>query len=57
MIKFVRSCSDVASQPAIEPAARSAEKVAEARNFRSLDALMSDAVDNRRLDTLANALA
>lgn len=57
MTNHVRSCIDVASPPAFEPVDCSAEQVAEARYFRSLDELISDAVDNRRLDTLANALA
>ncbi len=57
MTSHVRSCSDVASEPEVEPADCSAEHVAKARYFRNLDELVSDAVDNRRLDILADALA
>ena len=57
MTIHVRSCSDAASPPEVEPADCSAEQVAKARYFRSLDELMSDAVDNQRLDMLADALA
>lgn len=57
MTIHVRSCSDVASQPEGEPADCFAEQVAKARYFRNLDELMSDAVDNQRLDILADALA
>ena len=57
MTIHVRSCSDVASQPEVEPADCSTEQVAKVRYFRNLDELMSDAVDNQRLDILADALA
>lgn len=57
MTNHVRSCGDVAFPPATEPDDCSAEQISEARYLRSLDELMSDAVDNRRLDTLADALA
>ncbi len=57
MTSHVRSCSDFAFKPEVEPADCSAERVAKARYFRNLDELMSDAVDNRRLDLLADALA
>lgn len=57
MSSHVRSCSPVAPPPAVEPADCSAEQLAEARYLRGLDELMSDALDHRHLDTLANALA
>lgn len=57
MTNHVRSCSDLPSPAVLEPTDCSAAQVAEARYLQSLDELMSDAVDNRRLGTLANALA
>ena len=53
----VRSCSGGSGSRAAANAGSSDEQVIEGRYLRCLDELMSDAVDHRRLDTLANVLA
>lgn len=57
MPDHVRSCSGSAGSRTAANSDRSAEQIAEDRYLYCLDELMSDAVDHRRLDTLANALA